>query len=406
MKLQLNIIKIIELADDLDSLTKIQKEQLTESLKQYFGQSDGNAHELLNKKAYIACYIQVVDAKSPDKAIYDFWEINVDSGTLFLPNSLKRTGVKKTQNSFCLDDGINNPDLKELADNLNIAKKVKVPEPIKVLLNNNNEIVEFKDAQDVPQKATNWTKFLKEHKLSQDLVNQYRSVFNDACWRLILSQTKLSDFFLESLAAEIGWKLVSEYQHLSESFIQKHEQFLDWKLMSYKQKFSESQVVQYQDRLDWQAVSWAQTLSPDLIARFSDKLNWESVCMHQKLDLKTIDNNISRLNKTAWNNISQKQQLSSEILDTYSDKIDWQYASMNLSITDEQLIQHADKINWSRIINYGRTLSYSLISELIARNSIAYDDIEDIVNERKKFELSDEQLKELKKAIKSLKRIE
>jgi hypothetical protein len=404
MKPQLNIIKILETSNDLDFLNDIRKLQLILALNRYFGNDNSNLQDLFSRNACVTAFVQVVDAKLPNQALFDFWEINFDSGTLFFPNSLELAGVKKLQNSFCLDDGFASEELTELADKLNVAKKIRVPEPINVDLNPDNEIVDFKDVRDIPQKAANWAKFLKEHKLSQKLVDLYRSDFNDVCWRLILSQTKLNDSYLESLATDIGWKLVSEYQSLSDAFIQKHQQFLDWKVMSYKQKFTEAQILQYQDKLDWPAISWAQTLSPDLIARFKDKLNWESLCMYQKLDPNTINNNLEKLNKAAWQNVWQKQHLSIELIESFSSKIDWQYASMNLSLTDDQLIQYADKINWNRLINHGRALHYPLILDLIANNSISYDDVEDILNERKKFELTDEQIKELKKTIKSLKK--
>lgn len=404
MKLQLNITKIVEAVDDLDFLNDIKKSQLALVLNRYFGNDNSNLHDLFSRNACVTVFIQVVDTNSTDKSLYDFWEVNFDSGTLFLPNSLELAGIKKIQNAFCLDDGFSSDQLKELADKLNAAKKIRVPERINVVLNNDNEIVEFKDARDVPQKAINWTKFLKEYKLSQELVNRYRSVFNDAGWRLILSQTTLSDAFLESLALDIGWKLVSEYQYLSEFFIKKHSQFLDWKVMSAKQKLNEKQLEENQDKIDWQSISWAQTLSPGLITKFKDKLNWDSLCTYQKLDIDTINNNIDKLNKSCWQNISQKQQLSNDLINKYCDKIDWGFASMNIHLTDAQLLEFNDKIVWNRLINYGRKLDFEQINKLIEANAIAYCDIEDILNERKKFELADEQVKELKKTIKILKK--
>lgn len=404
MKLQLNITKVIEKIDDLDFLTGMQKSQLSLALDRYFGNNNSSLQDLFSRNACVTVFIQIVDTRSLDKPLYDFWEINFDSGTLFFPNSLELAGLKKIQNSFCLDDGFASPDLQELADQLNIAKKVRLPEPIRVELNKDDEIIVFKDLRDLPQKAANWTKFLGEHKLSQELVEQYHSMFNDASWKLILTRTKLSEAFLEALATEIGWKLVSDYQYLNEEFIQKHQDSLDWKVMSHKQKFNESQLIRYQDKLDWHTVSWAQTLSPDLINRLSDRLNWESICISQKLDAETIKTHIDKINNNAWKDISNRQILSPELLALFFDKIDWKYASMNIHLTDDQLVQFGDKIVWNRLINYGRNLSFPFILNLIDNNLLAFEDLEDIINERKKFELSDEQVKELKKTIKLLKK--
>lgn len=404
MKLQLNIKKVIETIDDLGFLTDIQKLQLTYALGRYFGNDNSNLQDLFSKNSCVTVFMQVVDTSSSDTLLYDFWEVNFDSGTLFLPNSVELAGIKKLQNSFCLNDGFASSDLEEIADKLNIAKKVKLPEPIKAKLNNNNEIIEFKDEQDIPQKATNWKKFLQEYKLSEELVNRYRQVFNEASWRLILNKTRLSESFLESFAPDIGWKLISEYKYLSESFIHQHEQSLDWKVMSANQKFSEKQIIDHQDKLDWLAISWAQKLSPNLIEKFKDKINWESICMYQILDMDIITRNNNKFNKCCWQNISQKQTLSDDLLSNYSNKIDWGYASMNIQLTDKQLIEYSNNIKWNRLINYGRTLGYQQILDLVAKDCIAYDDIEDILNERKKFELTDEQVKELKKTIKLLKK--
>lgn len=404
MNLQLNILKIIETVNDLDSLSDIQKAQLTGALRQYFGQASGNLNELFSKNACIACFTQVVDITSPEKVLYDFWEINVHSGTLFLPHSLELAGIKKIQNSFCLLDNVDNTDLEELAEKLNLAKKVKVPESINVLLNAANEIVQFNNENDVPKRAISWIKFLKEHTLSEALVDKYRAGFDKAVWTSIFRKSRLSESFLAALATDIGWKLISEYHYLSENFINQHSQLLDWQVMSAKQKLSEKQLDDHHDVLDWHAISWAQPLPPTLIEKYKEKLNWESICMYQKLTIDIINNNKDRLTKTCWQNISQKQHLSNDLINTYSDKIDWGFVSMNVNLTDTQVTAYKDKINWNRLINYGRTLSYQQIEDLIASGSIADDDIEDILNERKKFDLTDEQVKELKKTIKFLKK--
>lgn len=282
-------------------------------------------------------------------------------------------------------------------------QKTEISQQNAFIVNSNNEIIEFRNECDIPKKSINWIKFLKEHTISEKLVDTYRASFDSAIWGSIFRKSRLGEDFLESLAADIGWKLVSEYQYLSEAFIQKHSQYLDWKVMSAKQKLNEKQIQENQDKLDWQSISWAQTLSANLIEKFKDKVNWEAICTYQKLDIKVIENNFYKLNKICWQNISQKQQLSDDLVNNYSEKIDWGFVSMNIHLTDAQLLKFKDKIIWNRLINYGRTLSYSLTLDLIANNSITFADIEDIVNERKKFELSDEQVKALKKTIKSLK---
>jgi len=94
--------------DNLASLTPIQVEQLHACLPLYYGEEEAsridrsNIANLFDEEAErwaFASLYDVVDAESKE-VLYDFWEYNVDSGTVFLHNSTEHTGIFMIQFGF------------------------------------------------------------------------------------------------------------------------------------------------------------------------------------------------------------------------------------------------------------------------------------------------------------------
>lgn len=381
MTLQLNILKIVELLVHAESLTDMQQQQMLAAFKQYYKAEDITLKKIFgDDKRPIAFLMHVVDVQSPDTVLYDFCEINFDSGMLFLPDSSEPAGIIKTENSFCLVNPVANSRLEEVAKSITVAKKIKVKPPVDATLNELGEIVEFKTQSDIPKTPESWQIFLHDHTLSQQLIETYQSYFEDRTWQNIVEKSRLSEGFLETLALEKGWNLVSKYPHLSESFIERHE-----------------------DKIDWKSVSAASPLSLDFIEKFKDKLHWETICENQKLDESIIDANQDKLNTRCWEYIFRKQLLSDEFIQRYSRHLNWNHISLNIHLTDQQLVEYENNIAWNLLINYGRKLDYSQISNLIEKDLLETGDIEDIINEQEKFELSDQNVKELKAVIKKSK---
>lgn len=93
---------------NLESLTPIQIEQLHVCLPLYYGEEEAaqidksNIANLFDEEAErwaFASLYHVIDAESKD-VLYDFWEYNVDSGTLFLHQSTEHTGIFMMQFGF------------------------------------------------------------------------------------------------------------------------------------------------------------------------------------------------------------------------------------------------------------------------------------------------------------------
>lgn len=93
---------------NLEKLTPIQIEQLHACLPLYYGEEEAaqidtsNIANLFDEEterwAFASLY-HVVDAESKE-VLYDFWEYNVDSGTVFLHKSTEHNGIFMMQFGF------------------------------------------------------------------------------------------------------------------------------------------------------------------------------------------------------------------------------------------------------------------------------------------------------------------
>lgn len=93
---------------NLSSLTPVQIEQLHACLPLYYGEEEAalidksdiaNLFDEETERWAFASLYHVIDADSKE-VLYDFWEYNVDSGTVFIHQSTEHTGIFMMQFGF------------------------------------------------------------------------------------------------------------------------------------------------------------------------------------------------------------------------------------------------------------------------------------------------------------------
>lgn len=365
-------------------LPKIQQKQLALELKAYFGK------KVSLKEAFagecIANYWQAASVDEPDQVLYDFWEINSDSGGVFQADTTDETGVEMIQGSFGVQATFaNDPQAALLAEALANAERTKrISKEFE--FNESGEITAFKSGDLIPADPKGWLKFFKNHKVSEAFVRQYQLAFNKSCWNWVCETSILSEPFLSEFSKKINWETVSQYQRLSEAFIREHQERVNWTnislyqtlsegfirefqnrvnwdYISSKQVLSETFIREFSDRISWDTISWSQALSPEFIREFQDKINWKNLCSYQKLSETFLREFTHKFDWNSWLNISQSQALSTAFIDEFANLIQWRALSMNLYLTDEQLRLYKDKLDWNTLIIFGRSLSEPLLIE-------------------------------------------
>ena len=89
-----------------------------------------------------------------------------------------------------------------------------------------------------------------------------------------ISQTKLTDDFINVFSDYLSWSDISEYQDLSEEMLEKYANKLNWNLISKFQKLSEDFIRKHKDDVDWQKISFYQeNLSIPFIEEFINYLD-------------------------------------------------------------------------------------------------------------------------------------
>src|SRR5262245_58104737 len=125
MKLRLILVQQnIDTYAEIKELTKIQQKQIEIELKAYFGK------RVALKAAFdgecILEFWQVVSVDQPEIVLYDFWQMNVDSGGVFHANTTNETGVEMIQGSFDVQaKWVDDENAQNLAEALSSAEKTK-----------------------------------------------------------------------------------------------------------------------------------------------------------------------------------------------------------------------------------------------------------------------------------------
>jgi hypothetical protein len=426
MELKLLLIqKDIDTYAEIKDLSKIQQKQIAIELKAYFGK------KVVPREAFggecMANFWQAFSADDLETALYDFWEINTDSGGVFISNTTDETGVEMIQGSFGVQAKfIDDEQAALLAEAFSNAEKTKQVNHKDYEFNESGEITDFKSGEMIPLDTKQWNRFLKNYKVSEGFIRKYHPGFNKSCWSRVCETSALSETFMLAFSNKINWDVVSQYQHLSEGFIREQQGRLNWTKVSFHQKLSENFIREFQNtvnwdyissqqvlseafmkefrgKISWDTISWAQPISYDFIREFHDKINWTNLCAYQKLSEEFLRECSHQFDWSAWYNISKSQVLSSAFISDFAESIQWRAVSMNPYLTDEQLRAYRDKLDWRTLIVFGRTLSEALLAEfqdhITLPESMAQDNWKYILENKKKFTLSEEFKQEILRKI-------
>ena len=410
MQLKLLLVqKNITTPAEIKELNKIQQAQLTLELKAYLGK------KISFKEAFDgeinASFWQIASTDKPEKILYDFWEINSDSGCVFLANSTEEAGVEMIQGSFDVTAKYTgHKDVVALAQALNTAERGKMLDP-NFSFNKTEEILDFKSKNAIPKDSKEWLKLLKNHKVSESFIRKYHSEFTKACWNQVCETASLSELFLMEFAKQINWDTISQFQVLSEDFIRKNKDRLNWLKISWRQKLSENFIREFKDtvnwdyisgnqvlseafikefmeKLSWVTISWAQKLSENFIREYQEKIHWANLLAYKHLSEDLLKEFSGKFDANCWDRISATQVLSSAFIDEFSAHINWMSLSRNHSLTDEQLRRYKEKLNWNSIIVFGRDLPEKLLHEFWDQISANKYNLEYILKHKKRFPIS------------------
>jgi hypothetical protein len=425
MKLKLFLVQQdIDTYAEVKELPKVQQKQLALELRAYFGKKVA-LREAFDGEC-IANYWQAASADDPDKVLYDFWQINTDSGGVFHANTTDEVGVEMIQGSFGAQaTSTDDRQVTLLAEAFSTAERIKrIRQDYEI--NERGDVVDFKSDALVPGDTKQWVRFIKNQKVSEALIRKYHADFNKSCWNRICETSVLSEPFLLEFAKKINWDTVSQFQRLSESFIREQQGRLNWTKISFYQTLSENFIREFQDivnwdyissqqvlsepfirnfadRISWDTISWSQSLSYDFIREFQDKISWKNLCMYPKLSEEFLREFTHKFDWFCWLNISQAQALSSAFIDEFSDRIQWRALSMNPFLTDDQLRAYKDKLDWGTLVVFGRGLSEPLLREFQAQISLPESSSKTtwmyILNNKQKFAISDEFRREILNTI-------
>jgi len=427
MKLQLILVQQnIDTYAEVKELTPLQRKQIEIELKAYFGKKI-SLREAFDGEC-ILNYWQVVSAENLETILYDFWEMNAESGGVFVAGTTKETGVEMIQGSFDVQVGwTDSEEAHTLADALSVAER-KEQAPKDFEFNESEEVIKFVSADFVPKDPKEWNKFLKNQKVNETIIRQYHTGFNKGCWNTISEKVQLSEETMLVFGKKINWDSISQYQKLSEEFIRVHHAKLNWTRLSMYQKLSEGFIREFQDqvnwdfisgqqklsevfirefldRISWTSISWSQELSLDFMREFHDTLKWDTVLMHRDLPETALREFMPKFDWSCWHYLCMRQNLSIEFINEFSEKINWGSLSHNQNLTAEHLRMYKDKLDWNTVIHFGAGLPESLLREFeeyISRNEATRKiNWKTIFTQKEKFPVSKEFEMEIQRKIKS-----
>ncbi len=390
--MDLQLVRIhpnIATAADAKKLPPLAQQQLLSALRAYFGKKTSFTAAFGDGECSADGFRGEAVA-NPGVGLYDYWETNVDSGSVFRHGTLTSAGVEMIQNDFGIHTDEPNPtaEMDQLVEDLQGAPRVADPDAPYVFEEDEDgeEILADINRPDaVPADAKGWKKLLLAYKVTESFVRKYEAQFGPKCkvWWKIYTYTKLSEDYLRTHVAQLDWENVSYAQtRLSEEFLREFSDYLGWKEVSWAQNLSESFIRDFADRVDWAKIARYQPLSDAFIAEFADRIDFADLDMQQRseafirahqeqVDWEEVseDAHLSEAfirefqARVDWPGISKYQQLSTPFLEEFADRIEWSNLSFNRKLTDEQVRAYADRFNWVALVVFGRPLSEALVRE-------------------------------------------
>ncbi len=367
-------------------LPELPQQQLLRALKAYHGPKTTLASAFRGGEC-AADGFRVEDAAHPGTGLYDYWEVNADSGSVFVHETLTSAGVEMIQFSFDVCAGY--PDADGAADLLAQALQhaARVPNPADPYVfeydeRNREVLADFNRPDAAPTTRKEWDQLLNAHHVTEGFVRKYEAHFGPKMWWKIYGYTRLSEDYLRTHAAHLDWERICIGQKLSEAFIREFEARVDWEMVSTFQPLSEDFIREFQARVDWVKIANTQRLSDAFVAEFAARLNPTQLDIRQRseafvrqhqavLDWNRISQDVHLseafirefAGKLNWALVSVGQQLSTPFIEEFADRITWSNLSHNPHLTDEQMRHFKDRLSWGHLIYFGRRISEEMIRE-------------------------------------------
>jgi len=138
-----------------------------------------------------------------------------------------------------------------------------------------------------------------------------------------------------------------------------NKSYLTLKLIK-KEGFDTDTIREYIDKLDWHILSDYYTFTQEEVIEFKDRISIINlnVNTYKNLSFDFIRENKSNIN---WQRMSYID-MGFEFLLYFKDSIDWNVASLNYSLTENQIEMLSDKVNWTNI-----TLSQDLSENFLIK---------------------------------------
>ncbi len=213
----------------------------------------------------------------------------------------------------------------------------------KFLYNEQNQALDFKKAQDVPQDAKNWRKYCKENALSSVFIEKYT---NQLDWSTISESQSLDLEFALSNQSKFSNYLYYNV-NLSEKFMLNYPNFIDyadWGYILRCKEVSENLLRKIiptlnEKRVGWIEISSCQILTESFMEEFAENLEWTSVCYNQVISEKFMEKFIQKIE---WNVVSYRQKMSDKFLRKYEKSINWPFF-FNLNQMPDSLAYNLSK---------------------------------------------------------------
>lgn len=127
---------------------------------------------------------------------------------------------------------------------------------------------------------------------------------------------------------------------------------IGWQTLCTDYKLGEAFIVKFADKLNWTYLSEHHALSEHVLITCKDRVVWEIAIEHQRISENVINQCAEFVSRV---DISRIPHLSEEYLTEKVDQIIWPLVPHNAEWSEEFIALHADRLDWSQIMNERKT---------------------------------------------------
>lgn len=396
MKLQLiSRGSLLSASSDAKALAAQHQAQLLLALQAYFGKKTSFARAFSGDEPCTVQRYEVVEEQAPNAVLYDFWEVNRDSGSLFFSGREERVGIEMLQFGFEITSGAkDDAALLELVLSLSEAERLAEPdEPLRYEEGQREgrviqRLAGFNQESAVPRNKRAWSKLLQGPNIymTEAFAERYGEHWGREPWLMVVRYGELSEAFIRRHIAQLTMAEVCFYQPLSEAFLREFADEVHWENVSMRQRLSEGFIREFADRVDWSEIVREQSVSDAFIEEFADKIDFEAIDCTRRTEA-FLRKHADRLRwsgggsvswwvdmpdaflrdfseRVSWMDVTMYRAHSDASLEEFAEKIEWRLLGHNEHLTDEQIRRYKDKLDWSTLIIWRhRRLSDEMIRE-------------------------------------------